>query len=645
MDKNKIYVDMGDFRKAVKSGMKCLIGIDIGGTKTNIGIVQENGSVLAKRKLPSDTRNGISAFVDVIYNEMNGLLFENNMKLEDITDIGIGIPGTVDSENGIIEYSSNLFGTDVAIGPVFEEKLGRKVTLIQDSWAAAWGEKLFGAGKNFENFCCVTLGTGIGCGVIADGKIFRGTMNSAGEIGHTPIIMGGRKCSCGNSGCLECYSSGTGILKQAMELFPEKLQGDERAEKVFELADNGDEDAAGLINDAVDKLAYGLAIMVNLFAIDTFLISGGLCVHKNWIIDPLPPLIEKYGYDSWTRKRRIKVLQAKLGSDAPMIGAAFINWKNNIGSQKDKELIFLSPIPRDAIWGGTLLKDYFRYDSYGNQVGQSWSFSAQDNASNSILNEKYRGKTLADLWKQHPELFESGLKEFPFIISLVAPVEDLSIQVHPGEEYARKKGFPTGKNEAWYFIRTEEESSIVYGHRAENETELRRYTDNDKWDSLVCLKPVRTGDFVYIPAGTLHALKKGNIVYEIQQAADVTYRFYDYGRTDENGNSRELHLEDALACITYEKTADNEKETVISEKENCRVTRYHNDDNFCVTKVEITGLSNICFEKYQLATIIQGSGMVEGIQVSIGESFLIPYGYGKMILDGDMVLMLTSERQ
>ncbi len=621
--------------------MKYFIGIDIGGTKTNIGIVQEDGSVLAQKRLPSDTCNGIRAFVDAIYNEIGSLLMDNKIKPEEIADIGIGIPGTVDSENGIVEYSSNLFGTDVAIGPVFEEKLGRKVTLIQDSWAAAWGEKLFGAGKAFENFCCVTLGTGIGCGVITEGKIFRGTMNSAGEIGHTPIIMGGRKCSCGNKGCLECYSSGTGILKQAMELFPEKLQGDERAEKVFELADGGDSDAAGLINDAVEKLAYGLAIMVNIFAIDTFLISGGLCVHKERIIDPLPSLIEKYGYDSWTRKKRVKVIQAELGSDAPMIGAAFINNK----LINDKELIFLSPIPRDAIWGGTLLKKYFRYGDYGNQVGQSWSFSAQEGASNHIQNEKYRGKTLADLWNEHPDLFDSSFREFPFIISLVAPVDDLSIQVHPDKEYAGKKGFRTGKNEAWYFIKTEEQGSIVYGHKAENETELKQYIDKNEWESLICLKPVRTGDFVYIPAGTLHALKKGNIVYEVQQAADVTYRFYDYGRTDSNGNSRELHLEDAIACISYKKPAGDETKQIMCENKYCKVTRYHNDENFCITKLEISGPADISFTKYQLATVIRGGGMVDGTQVSIGESFLIPAGYGKITLDGDMELMLTSEKQ
>ncbi len=625
--------------------MKYFIGVDIGGTKTNIGIVREDGRVLAKRKLPSDTLDGINTFVDIICKEISILLIENNMKLEEIGNIGIGIPGTADSENGIIEYSPNLFGTDVTIRPVFEEKLGRKVTLVQDSWAAAWGEKLFGAGKAFENFFCVTLGTGIGCGVIAEGKIFKGTMNSAGEIGHTPIIMGGRKCSCGNYGCLECYSSGTGILKQAMELFPEKLQGDERAERVFELADNGDSDAAGLINDAVEKLAYGLALLVNLFSIDTFLISGGLCAHKKRIIDPLPSLIEKYGYESWTRKKRIRVIQAELGSDAPMIGAAFINWGNNNRDRKDRELIFLSPIPRDAIWGGRLLKEYFHYEGYGNQVGQSWSFSAQEGASNYILNEKYRGKTLADLWKRHPELFESGFKEFPFIISLVAPVDDLSIQVHPDKEYARKKGFPMGKNEAWYFIRTEEDSSIVYGHGAENETELRKYIDKEEWNSLICLKPVRTEDFVYIPAGTLHALKKGNIVYEVQQAADITYRFYDYGRTDQNGNRRILHLEDAIACISYEKPAGNEESRVIYENKNCRLTRYHNDENFCITKIEINGFSKIIFEKYQLATVIRGNGIVEGMQVSIGKSFLIPAGYGEVSLDGDMDLILTSEEQ
>lgn len=303
---------------------KRYLGIDIGGTKTNIGIVNDNGIVLTKKKIGSKLESGVPAFVDGVCDNVNELLSSCNLILDDISRIGIGIPGTVDSTAGIVEYSSNLFGSDVPLAMYFEKKFKRKINMIQDSWAAAWGERMFGAGRNYDNFACVTLGTGIGCGVIMNGNIVHGSMNTAGEIGHTPIIWSGRSCSCGKKGCLETYASGTAILKQAMELFPEKLIGREKTETVFTLMYEGDEQAKKLIDSCVDKLAYGLAVFIDIMSIDTVIISGGLCVHKEIIIDPLPELIMGYGYASWANKKCIKVIQAELGSDAPMIGAAHI---------------------------------------------------------------------------------------------------------------------------------------------------------------------------------------------------------------------------------------------------------------------------------------------------------------------------------
>ncbi len=305
-------------------GEKRYLGIDIGGTKTNIGIVNHKGTILAKKKIGSTLKSGVPAFVDGVCGHVNELLSHCNLTLDDISNIGVGIPGTVDSAAGIVEYSSNLFGTDVPVAMYFEKIFKRKINMIQDSWAAAWGERMFGAGRSYENFACVTLGTGIGCGVIMNGSIVGGPMNSAGEIGHTPIIWGGRNCSCGKKGCLETYASGTAILKQAMELFPEKLIGRERTETVFTLMYEGDEQAKKLIESCVDKLAYGLAVFIDIMSIDTIIISGGLCVHKEIMIDPLPEMIMGYGYDSWAKKKSIKVDQAELGSDAPMIGAAHI---------------------------------------------------------------------------------------------------------------------------------------------------------------------------------------------------------------------------------------------------------------------------------------------------------------------------------
>ncbi len=304
---------------------KKYVGIDIGGTKVNIGVIDENGTIITSKKIRTDISNSIERFVKAVCEELSELLLNEQLRLEDIEQIGIGIPGTANREQGVIEYSSNLFGSNIPIGKYFEERLERKIALVQDSWAAAWGEHLFGAGRNRDDFLCITLGTGIGCGVIMKGKVYAGAMNTAGEIGHVPIIKEGRKCSCGKYGCLERYASGTGILEQAMELFPGKLKREKKAEKVFELAYKGDQDALQLIHACVDKLAYGLAIIVNILSIDTIVISGGLCVHEELIIKPLPELIMKYGYDAWSCKKSIRVIKAELGSYAPMIGAAFIN--------------------------------------------------------------------------------------------------------------------------------------------------------------------------------------------------------------------------------------------------------------------------------------------------------------------------------
>lgn len=307
-------------------------------------------------------------------------------------------------------------------------------------------------------------------------------------------------------------------------------------------------------------------------------------------------------------------------------------------------LIFFTPIPRQAIWGGTLIKSYFNYSWFPDKIGQSWSFSAQKDASNLVQRGEYKDMTLNELWNEHPELFHSNSERFPFIISLVAPEDDLSIQVHPDKEHAEKLGFKMGKNEAWYFIDAKKDSNIIYGHKAADENEIKEYIKQDRWNDLIRHIPVKTGDFVYIPAGKLHALQKGNIVYEVQQATDITYRFFDYNRKDKEGMKRELHLNQAIACLTYK---DQIKEPSVFPKvkqiDNARITCFWNDASFCITRLEIQGLSTLFFHNYQLVTVVRGSGYVEGEYVSVGESFLIPYGINKLSFDGNMDIMITFE--
>jgi glucokinase len=199
------------------------------------------------------------------------------------------------------------------------------VKISQDSRLAAWAEFLFGAGRKFKSFICLTLGTGVGAGFVIDGKLFHGSMNTAGEIGHTTFSKNGRQCNCGNRGCFERYVSGTAVFERAYELYPDKfVHLSNRSESVFKLAYQGDQEILSVIRQVVEDLAIGIANAVSILSPEAVILSGGLCDHEKLIIDPLRELVFEFGYHSWTKKRSLQIVKAELGSKAPMIGAAFI---------------------------------------------------------------------------------------------------------------------------------------------------------------------------------------------------------------------------------------------------------------------------------------------------------------------------------
>lgn len=306
--------------------------------------------------------------------------------------------------------------------------------------------------------------------------------------------------------------------------------------------------------------------------------------------------------------------------------------------------IFFKPIPRSAIWGGTTLKECFGYMDFPDDTGQAWVFSGQEAASTVVKEGEYAGVTLRELWVNQPQLFQSRYSEFPFIISLVAPEDNLSIQVHPDKEYAVSLGFPTGKNEAWYFIHAEEASAIIYGHNARDKGELLRLIGEDAWEALIRKRPVHRGDFIYIPAGLLHALGRGSIVYEVQQATDITYRFYDYKRRDAAGNQRELHLEQAVECIEYYgEYVQADKAAVVENGDSLVITTYIRNDSFCIRKLEIKGEGIFYTKDYALATVTAGEGKIEQYSIKSGDSFLLPADSGKICFSGQMDIMLTLE--
>ncbi len=228
------------------------------------------------------------------------------------------------------------------------------------------------------------------------------------------------------------------------------------------------------------------------------------------------------------------------------------------------------------------------------------------------------------------------------IISLLAPEDDLSIQVHPDDDYASTLGLEHGKNEAWYFIESKPNSSIVYGHNAADLQEMTEYVAKGKWNELIRVLPVTTDDFVYLPAGLLHAMKKGSIVYEIQQATDITYRFYDYDRHDNKGHKRKLHLSDALACLSYDQMAlENPLTPMLKKRDGYEETVFIDNDSFTVIKLDIKSECHYKSRNYQLATVVKGAGWVDGCPVEVGTNFLIPVNT-KVVIAGNLIVMLAT---
>lgn len=309
--------------------------------------------------------------------------------------------------------------------------------------------------------------------------------------------------------------------------------------------------------------------------------------------------------------------------------------------------LFFKPIPFETIWGGTAIKEYYGYDWMPDKTGQAWAFSGQKINSTICESEPFAGKSLRELWLMEPELFgrSAGFSpDFPLIISLLCPCDDLSIQVHPDDNMAKSLGLEHGKNEAWYFLDVADDSEIVFGQNTTNETELREYIETNRWSELIRKIKVHSSDFVYIPAGTLHACCKNVIVYEVQQSTDITYRFYDYDRIDSTGKKRDLQVEKAIEALHY--SAESQEvhyTTEVSQYGRCTRTRFLIASNsFRIEKLLIENDSfDLRVRGFKLITVVQGYGTVNGIPLQVGSSFLAPND-SVMHIAGNLTCMITT---
>jgi mannose-6-phosphate isomerase len=315
--------------------------------------------------------------------------------------------------------------------------------------------------------------------------------------------------------------------------------------------------------------------------------------------------------------------------------------------QMNKTPLFLEPVFQERIWGGTALKDNFQYDIPSNQTGECWAISGHQNGPTTIKNGSYKGLTLRELWNQDRALFGNlPGEQFPLLTKILDANKDLSVQVHPDDEYGRKyENGELGKTECWYIIDCKTGAEMIYGHNASSKEELENMIANGEWDSLLRRVPIKPGDFFYVPSGTIHALCEGTLVLETQQSSDTTYRVYDYDRTDNEGNKRELHLDKAIDVTTVPHQ-DANSEYRVETVGQTEVTTYVESEYFTVQKWNVNGESN--FEQtnaFQLFSVLDGEGKLqiegESYPVKKGDHFILPYGLGEFSVDGSLKMIVS----
>jgi mannose-6-phosphate isomerase len=300
--------------------------------------------------------------------------------------------------------------------------------------------------------------------------------------------------------------------------------------------------------------------------------------------------------------------------------------------------LFFEPVFKERIWGGEQLKS-FGYKLPSNQIGECWAFAAHRNGQSIVKNGEFKGQSLGELWENQRRLFGNIEGErFPLLTKILAAAQDLSVQVHPDDEYGFKYEGDLGKTECWYIIDCDEGAEIIYGHNAQTRAEFEALIREGKWDDLLHKVTVKPGDFLFVPCGTVHAIGKGIVILETQQNSDTTYRVYDYDRRDNKGNLRELHIEQSIAVTTIPSTEMDIK-PVVETTEKMKVTRFVESTYFTVNKWELDGCAKI-EQKYsfQLVSVIEGSGFLAKGDAKYtfqkGDHFMLPFGFGEFQLDG-----------
>lgn len=307
--------------------------------------------------------------------------------------------------------------------------------------------------------------------------------------------------------------------------------------------------------------------------------------------------------------------------------------------------LFFKPIFKERIWGGEQLKS-FGYELPSAQTGECWAFAAHSNGQSIVKNGEFEGLTLGNLWENKRELLGNTEGDrFPLLTKILDAAQDLSVQVHPDDEYGLKHEGDLGKTECWYIIDCEEGAEIIYGHTAKTREELTEMIQDGKWDEFLTKVPVKPGDFFFVPSGTIHAIGAGIVILETQQNSDTTYRVYDYDRRDNEGNLRELHIEQSIAVTTVP-AVEPKIQPAVKSADDMEITTFVESDYFTVHKWDLKGSAKMNQNKpFQQVSVIEGTGWLvkdsERYEFKKGDHFLLPSGFGDYEVSGNAKMIVS----
>ncbi len=316
-----------------------------------------------------------------------------------------------------------------------------------------------------------------------------------------------------------------------------------------------------------------------------------------------------------------------------------------------KEIMKLEPKGKDYLWGGTRLREEYGKDIPLTPLAETWECSVHPDGLSVIRNGAYAGRTLADVLSEHPEFMGSKIPqggEFPILVKFIDAKQDLSVQVHPDDTYAREYEHQNGKTEMWYVLDATEEASLIYGfEHPVTEKKLREAVETETLGKHLHKVKVHKGDLYYVPAGTVHGIGAGTLVAEIQESSNVTYRVYDYDRVDKDGNKRELHFDKAVKVMDMAVAPDIRQRARLvryypgcSREVLCRCRYFETERIQVVTDCEFSVLPT----SFQVLLCINGAGSVSGPQGEVvdfakGDCLFIPADMGRCRMEGKTELL------